>query len=391
MSKMTRHYLPELKALGTGRKIPANVGVNLTDRCNQRCIYCEIGQRNEPWKINLMTYDDMIWILDQIARYGMRRISLCGGEPFLFDRLIDVVSYAGLNGIRCSITTNGMTAHQLSETELEVLRQNNSEINISVDSFRDEILGLTRGSPTALSNAIRAIERFQDANIPVTLLAAISIFNYRDLFNFTVEACRLGVSQVLFQPVIFSSNYPERPALEQKRSLNVPPEGISTLMTELAKIHRFERRHAIRTNVYRILPWIRSYLEYTSGMKTGWFFLEVMKKFHCREIYAIIDIAYDGGIQPCGLAEAQISIHEHREKGLLGLWHDATKKIREDLQNDRFYPICNSCCHHFSRNMMASAAKYPFRNRKLLSTLVLMMAERILFRLYKRILINRSC
>lgn len=391
MSKMTRHYLPELKALGTGRKIPSNVGVNLTDRCNQRCIYCEIGQRKEPWEVDRLTYDDMIWILDEMARSGMRRISLCGGEPFLFNRLIDLVSYAGRHGIRCSVTTNGMTAHQLSDRELDVLRGNSSEINISVDSFREEILSVTRGTNAALGNVIRSIERFQDAGIEVTLLAAVSVYNYKELSHFTEEACRLGISQILFQPVIYASNYPERPALDRKHLLNVPPEGIPELMTELNKVHRFERTHPIRTNVYRIRPWIRSYLEYTSGLKKGWFFLKVMKKFYCREIYAIIDIAYDGGIQPCGLAEARITIHENRERGLLGLWQDATKQIREDLHHNRFYPVCNSCCHHFSRNMMASAAKYPFRNRKLLANLILMMSERILFRICKRISIIRSC
>lgn len=41
--KIIRNYLPELYALVISRKKPAMVTVNLTNRCNQRCIYCELS------------------------------------------------------------------------------------------------------------------------------------------------------------------------------------------------------------------------------------------------------------------------------------------------------------------------------------------------------------
>jgi MoaA/NifB/PqqE/SkfB family radical SAM enzyme len=362
-SKLKHHYLPELKSFLTGRPVPGSVSVNLTNRCNQRCIYCEIGQDVPSSVSGMLTKEDMFWIMDQMAYNRIRRISICGGEPFLFDGLTEIVAYAGEKKIRCAITTNGMTAHQLAPAELTIMRACKAEINVSVDSFDEYVNSLTRGSKVALSNAIKTIEKIIEWDIPLSLLVVISKYNYHGLFNFVKEAHALGVKQVLFQPVISYSNYPDRKTLDEKSNLNVGPDKIDTVMNELVKIQLFERSHQISTNVYRLKPWIASYIRHTSGSNSKWFFHDVLEKFYCRDVHAIIDITYDGGIQPCGLAKAEITIHERRELGLLALWHEATEKLKNDLKNERYHDICNGCCHHFSRNMMASVMRFPIRNR----------------------------
>jgi sulfatase maturation enzyme AslB (radical SAM superfamily) len=137
--------------------------------------------------------------------------------------------------------------------------------------------------------------------------------------------------------------------------------------------------------VYRILPWIRQYLETAAGQGRSWFFEDVLQKFYCREIYAIIDISFYGDIQPCGLAPARISIHENRERGLLTLWEEATLEIKEDLEQGRYRPYCNGCCHHFSRNMLASMLKYPMQNRSALLKMTPYLFLRIISGISKKI------
>lgn len=381
-SKFNQHYLPELKSFLQGRPLPGSVSVNLTNRCNQQCIYCEIGQ-NVPSSVSgLLSKEDIFWIIDQMALSRIRRISICGGEPFLFDGLTDIVAYAGRKKIRCAITTNGMTAYQLAPAELNIMRDCKTEINVSIDSFDEKINFLTRGSKVALANAIRSIEKFSEYDIPHSLLVVISKYNYFELFRFVKETYTRGVKQVLFQPVISFSNYPDRKTLDEKSTLNVCPEKIAVLIEELEKIHQFERRHHISTNVYRLLPWLASYLKNASGSNEKWFFHEVLEKFYCRDVHSIIDITYNGGIQPCGLAKAEISIHERREQGLLALWREATEKLKNDLKNERYHDICNGCCHHFSRNMIASLMRYPIRNR----TAMLAVAPLIFSRAYSKLI-----
>jgi MoaA/NifB/PqqE/SkfB family radical SAM enzyme len=377
-SKIITNYLPELSALIFGRSKPGMVTVNLTNRCDQQCIYCEIGKNIPSARQGTLTTDDLAWIIDQMSEMKIPRISLCGGEPFLFGGIFDVVAYAGKKNIRCTITTNGMTAHKLNDDELKVLKACGAKINISVDSFREDIMSVTRGTPAALPNALKSIQRLSENNIPVTVLCAISKYNYHELFDFLTIAFDKGIKQVLFQPVIYYSNYPDRRVIEQKAQLNVSADDLDALMDELRKILRFERNHDISTNVYRILPWIGHYIKTAANQNGDWFFNDVLRKFYCREIDAIIDISYDGGIQPCGLAIATVSIHENRDRGLMALWSEATRGIRDDLNNGRYHPYCNGCCHHFSRNMLASIMKYPVKNRAMMFKVSRLIISRII-------------
>jgi MoaA/NifB/PqqE/SkfB family radical SAM enzyme len=387
--KFANHYLPELISSITGRPVPGSVSVNLTSRCNQQCIYCEIGQDVPSSVSGQLTREDMFWIMEQMALNRIRRISICGGEPFLFDGLTKLVAYGFEKKIRCAITTNGMTAYNLAPAELIIMRGCKTEINVSIDSFDEKINSLTRGSMVALANASKSIEKFSEYDIPLSLLVVISKYNYHDLFNFVKEAHAFGVKQVLFQPVISYSNYPDRKTLDEKSNLNVGPEKIAAVMEQLEKIHQFECSHHISTNVYRLLPWLASYLNNVSGSNGKWFFHGVLEKFYCRDVHAIIDITYDGGIQPCGLAKAEINIHERRELGLLALWHEATEKLKNDLKNERYHDICNGCCHHFSRNMMASVMRHPIWNRAALLAIAPLTFSRAASKVIKT-LINRN-
>ena len=190
---------------------------------------------------------------------------------------------------------------------------------------------------------------------------------------------------MLFQHVIYYSNYPDQLPVDSKSQLNVSADKLDVLMDELRKILRFERTHKIKTNVYRIIPWISYYLKTAAAQNGKWFFDEVLDKFFCREIHAIIDISYDGGIQPCGLRPASFSIYENRHLGLITLWSKATEEIKDDLRNGRYYPCCNGCCHHFSRNMLASIIKHPVRNRRALVTMAPLFLSRIRSGILKKI------
>jgi MoaA/NifB/PqqE/SkfB family radical SAM enzyme len=382
-SKLLTSYLPEFSALTFGRTTPAMVTVNLTNQCNQNCIYCEIGQAHTSPGPETLTFEDIIWILDEMAKNKIKKISLCGGEPFLFHGIIEIAAYAGKKGIRCAITTNGMNAHQLSEKDFNILKESITEINVSIDSFREDIHSYTRGTDLALKNALRSIKKLSENGIPVTVLSVISKYNYRDLYNSFTAAYDKGIRQVLFQPVIYYSNYPERSPIDHKLQLNVSPDHLDVLMEELLKILKFEKKHHIKTNVYRIYPWIGYFLKTAENLNGEWFFDKVLDKFFCRDIFAIIDISYDGGIQPCPLTQASVSIHENRDQGLVGLWRQATEEIRQDMLNGKYYDICNGCCNHFSRNMLASIIRYPLTNRSALVRMIPLVLSRIQWRLLK--------
>jgi MoaA/NifB/PqqE/SkfB family radical SAM enzyme len=388
LSKIKNHYIPELIAYFTGRPRPFSVSFNITPDCNQNCVYCEIGNKIERNTERLLNQDDINWVIDEMATAGIKRLAINGGEPFLYKSLLETVSYAGSKNIVCAITSNGMTIYRLSPIEIAVLKENKSEVNISVDSLDNSINSFTRGSKLALENVKKSAKTLMDAGIPVTFLSAISKYNYQDLYSSLVKAYELGIGQVLYQPLIFYSNYPDRKAILDKANLNVAHENIDILKAELRKILKFERTHNIKTNVYRFLPWIENYIKMTSGVSKSWFWEGYLKKFYCRDIHALIDIAYDGGIQPCAFAKAEINIKDDRSQGLIALWVKASESIKKDLDSGKYRAYCNACSNHFSRNMIASIMKYPLTNRSALIKFLLLMNSRAIHSMYKKLFVR---
>lgn len=374
--KLKFNYLPELFKIFTGRKTPAMVSINLTNLCNQQCVYCEIGQKTTQDTGETLTKLDLFRIIDDMAFHKIKRLSLCGGEPFLFPDLIEVVLYANENKIFCNITSNGMTIHQLSTQDLRILKFCDTIINISVDSFQQSIQTETRGNKLALDNCIKSIKTLQKFKIPVIILSAISKYNFKDLFISLCKANEMGIQNVLYQPIISFSNFPGQHKIENKGELNVPVAELDLLMKELHIMFQYEKNNEIKTNLYRIIPWISEYIKQFQPNYQGVFYQKCLNKFYCREALEVIDIDYHGGIQPCGLLTAQIFIKDHPKTNILDLWIKATQKLKDQIMEEHFPNECSGCCHKFGRNMLASVIKYPISNRKIILKILPMLISR---------------
>ncbi|HYG66596.1 MAG TPA: radical SAM protein, partial [Anaeromyxobacteraceae bacterium] len=94
-----------------GRTI-AYLRLSLTDRCNFRCNYCSASDNEVPE--GLLTRPEIARIVGVLARMGIRRVRLTGGEPTLRKDLVDIA--AGIKatpGIaEVALSTNG---HRLQE------------------------------------------------------------------------------------------------------------------------------------------------------------------------------------------------------------------------------------------------------------------------------------
>jgi MoaA/NifB/PqqE/SkfB family radical SAM enzyme len=105
------HYLyflaHNLKTRLFHQKIPLLVGFKITHRCNLQCRGCPF------WKMKTKspTYAEVVSILDQLYKDGVRLIIFEGGEPFLWRdgnyRLENVIQYARTKFFCVGITTNG--------------------------------------------------------------------------------------------------------------------------------------------------------------------------------------------------------------------------------------------------------------------------------------------
>lgn len=108
--------------------------VSLTDRCNMRCYYCMPS--NPVWlpKEKILTFEEITRVVRVLARNGVRKIKLTGGEPLLrrgVEKLVAMVS--SVEGVESlSMTTNGFF---LAQKARELRRAGLRSVTISVPSL----------------------------------------------------------------------------------------------------------------------------------------------------------------------------------------------------------------------------------------------------------------
>ncbi|MBV8151362.1 MAG: GTP 3',8-cyclase MoaA [Candidatus Eremiobacteraeota bacterium] len=112
--------------------------ISVTDRCNLRCVYC-MPEKGLPWipKPEILTFEEIVRIVDAAAAIGVRSIRLTGGEPLIRRDLAQLVrmldAIPGIEDI--ALSTNGvMLAEMIDELVAAGLRR----ANISLDTLRED-------------------------------------------------------------------------------------------------------------------------------------------------------------------------------------------------------------------------------------------------------------
>lgn len=87
-----------------GMKAPLSVNFSITNKCNFQCEYCGI------WKIKKkeMSTSQIISLIDDLAKVGVQRINILGGEPLLRKDIKRVIDYVKRKHLIVSISSNGM-------------------------------------------------------------------------------------------------------------------------------------------------------------------------------------------------------------------------------------------------------------------------------------------
>ncbi len=100
---------------GLGRTIDY-VRISVTDRCNLRCAYCmpEEGVPCIPHS-QILRFEEILRICRILARNGIRKVKLTGGEPLVRRGILDLTAaLKAVPGIEnVTITTNGVLLEEL--------------------------------------------------------------------------------------------------------------------------------------------------------------------------------------------------------------------------------------------------------------------------------------
>jgi len=128
------------------RAEPRAVRLSITDRCDLACVYCR-PHRRDGYLPAERRIDAKYWstLVEGLARRGVRRVRLTGGEPLLHPRVVDIArAVAAVDGIEdVAITTNGT---QLEALAAPLRDAGVRRLNLSIDSLDEHrFFRLSRG------------------------------------------------------------------------------------------------------------------------------------------------------------------------------------------------------------------------------------------------------
>src|SRR5712692_5706146 len=136
----------EMAAKALQMNIPLSVQLDLTYRCNERCIHCYLDHHDHG-EMNTAEIKDL---LDQMADAGVFYLTLRGGEILMRRDFFQILEHARLRTFCVKLKTNGV---MIRAKEAERLRALGVEsIQISIYSHRPEVHDAITKVPGSLRN-----------------------------------------------------------------------------------------------------------------------------------------------------------------------------------------------------------------------------------------------
>ena len=138
--------------------------IELTSKCNERCIHCYIPHETKNTSID---YNMMIDVIDQCKKMDVLTLIFSGGEPMLHPNFCDFVKYAKDLDINVTVLTN-LTL--LTDEIIEVLAYKHPTcVNVSLYSMiaevHDSITTIRNSFEITKNNILKLIKN----NIPVKI------------------------------------------------------------------------------------------------------------------------------------------------------------------------------------------------------------------------------
>jgi AdoMet-dependent heme synthase len=172
--------------------IPLSVQVDLTYRCNERCVHCYLDHDDH----GEMTTDEIKHLLDEMAAAGVFILTFSGGEILLRKDFFELLEYA-----RCQLTicvklkTNAVL---IREKEAARIRDLGVEsVQVSIYSHRPEVHDAITLVPGSLQRSLNAIRFLKSQGLRVIIANVLMTQNIQDYSAVRALAAEMGVECTL--------------------------------------------------------------------------------------------------------------------------------------------------------------------------------------------------
>jgi radical SAM protein with 4Fe4S-binding SPASM domain len=216
-------------------------------QCNLRCQHCyvpeEKRERYRQYFPDELSVEELETVIDVMAvDYGLRRISITGGEALLlpvWPRTERLLRRALANDLRVRLITGGAGQVGVPTVLAAAAGSDNLALQVSLDGVSAASVNELRGRPYAYRRAVATIAEAARYGTPVLVRYTVTEANYDQTLACYDLATELGAATFVFKPV-FSSGEARRGHVTP-----VTPETVRSLQLA-AVVRSVERRTKLK-------------------------------------------------------------------------------------------------------------------------------------------------
>ena len=164
------------------RVFPSIMTLSVTDKCNSRCLTCNIWKKRPKNELTLEEYKKIFDSLDRLLW-----VTITGGEPFLRKDISQIIKLLNekTKPKLLTIATNGILTHSILSTTKEVLNtcpNLNVIVNLSLDGIgkeHDKIRGV-KGNFKKTIETFKQLKKIKNKRLTVGINTVVSKYNVKD-------------------------------------------------------------------------------------------------------------------------------------------------------------------------------------------------------------------
>jgi len=169
-----------LRKKAAAQRIPLSGTIELTFRCNLRCVHCYLdGQHTPAPDQQELTTEEVKGIIDQIVDAGCLWLLLTGGDPLVRPDWKEIYLYAKRKGLILTLFTNGTL---LTPDDADFLAKwRPYVVEISLYGASAETYERITGIPGSYEKCIRGIDLLVERGVPLRLKTMLMTLNQHEL------------------------------------------------------------------------------------------------------------------------------------------------------------------------------------------------------------------
>ncbi len=181
----------EMVAKALKLNIPLSVHLDLTYRCNERCVHCYLDHHDH----GEMTTAEIKDLLDQMAEAGVFYLTISGGEIMMRRDFFEILEHARKRTFCVKLKTNGILIRKKEADRIKSLGV--ESVQISIYSHIPEVHDAITKLPGSLKDSIEAIRRLRAHGIHVIMANVLMVTNADDYAGVRALAAELGAKFVM--------------------------------------------------------------------------------------------------------------------------------------------------------------------------------------------------